>query len=433
MGTTGYDPSNRRIGKLLPEFTGSFYAWSGWDLTEAYDIGFQPTTVWLEGSVMDEHLGYVSRDPSSGTWSRFNYVQGHTRDIAKVTDASGAVVEMYEFDPYGRMSVFTPSGSSNGTVPTVPGQIYGFAGRQMDPETGLVYYRHRYYQPMHGRFLTSDPAGLWVDQFAHGNGYQYVGSVPHNRIDPFGLYTTVIIMASPNATPKDLEIVTAYATSVAQSDPDGGQVIVVTATPGGKDKDGKDVPPTSRAGKPTAVDPKNGKKKTPKEGAEHKLVIANEHGVHAPPIPFAIDDPVSHLSMDLEHIVRAILVGSDPTAVPPTDPPPPPPEGQKFSHVLISMCHGTTDDRRPKDKPRAPHQVPPAKGKGKEEDPTAKDTVDMRRPNMPRRMADYLGQATYSFDCIVFRSKDGKHYLEKEEKTEAAPEPVQPHPSRGGK
>ena len=57
-----------------------------------------------------------------------------------------------------------------------------FQGQYHDPETGLHYNRHRYYNPNTGRFLTPDPIGL-----AGGlNNYQYVPN-PTGWVDPLGL------------------------------------------------------------------------------------------------------------------------------------------------------------------------------------------------------------------------------------------------------
>jgi RHS repeat-associated protein len=60
----------------------------------------------------------------------------------------------------------------------------GFStGREFDKETGLYYYRARYYDPMEGRFITKDPIG-----FIGGiNLYIYVQNNPVNIIDPLGL------------------------------------------------------------------------------------------------------------------------------------------------------------------------------------------------------------------------------------------------------
>ncbi|MBZ0154459.1 MAG: hypothetical protein K8J09_23270, partial [Planctomycetes bacterium] len=221
----GYDPSNRRIGKLLPDVSGTFYAWSGWEMVEAYDLAFTPTTVWFEGATIDEHLGYAQFDSGTNTWSRYAYLRDHTRGVVGVTNANGVTQEVYEYEPYGRMSVFSAAGSHLGENPTIVGQVYGFCGRQADAETGLQYYRNRYYQPQHGRFISVDPSGEWADAFATGNAYAYVGSAPHSRTDPLGLYTTVIVFTSGKAA-EDSALIAA-ATGECNRDPEGGQVVSV--------------------------------------------------------------------------------------------------------------------------------------------------------------------------------------------------------------
>jgi RHS repeat-associated protein len=62
--------------------------------------------------------------------------------------------------------------------------LYGFHGHEVDPATGLVYMRNRWYDPAMGRFVTADPLG-YVD----GPGtYAFAGGDPANSSDPLGLY-----------------------------------------------------------------------------------------------------------------------------------------------------------------------------------------------------------------------------------------------------
>jgi RHS repeat-associated protein len=59
-----------------------------------------------------------------------------------------------------------------------------FTGRRFDYETGLYYYRARYYNPYIGRFLQTDPIG-----YGDGiNWYAYCGNNPLAFIDPSGCW-----------------------------------------------------------------------------------------------------------------------------------------------------------------------------------------------------------------------------------------------------
>src|SRR6185295_13958890 len=54
---------------------------------------------------------------------------------------------------------------SSSNLPTIPSATsnsssltrYGYTGRERDPDTGLMYYRARWYDPQIGRFLSEDP------------------------------------------------------------------------------------------------------------------------------------------------------------------------------------------------------------------------------------------------------------------------------------
>jgi RHS repeat-associated protein len=53
----------------------------------------------------------------------------------------------------------------------------------LDQETGLYYYRARYYDSSIGRFVSEDPIGF---DGRDANLYRYVGNSPVNYIDPSG-------------------------------------------------------------------------------------------------------------------------------------------------------------------------------------------------------------------------------------------------------
>jgi len=93
--------------------------------------------------------------------------------VTSLSTSTGVVSDSFVYDSFGNVT------SSTGSFV----QPFRYTGREWDGETGLYYYRARYYDPQIGRFLSEDPIGF------HGgsNFYAYVGNNPTNRIDPLGL------------------------------------------------------------------------------------------------------------------------------------------------------------------------------------------------------------------------------------------------------
>jgi RHS repeat-associated protein len=63
------------------------------------------------------------------------------------------------------------------------GNPWTYTGRFHDEETGLYYYRARYYSPEAGRFLQRDP----IEYLGGSNLYEYCASGPVDAVDPMGL------------------------------------------------------------------------------------------------------------------------------------------------------------------------------------------------------------------------------------------------------
>jgi RHS repeat-associated protein len=120
--------------------------------------------------------------------------------ITQITDSAKQTVASYTYDAFGNIT--SQTGSLNNS--------YTYTGREYDQESGLHYYRARYYDPKIGRFLQPDPLGMGmvilIRQYSPGspisrflyhsslgnplaisNVYSYVGNNPINFVDPLGL------------------------------------------------------------------------------------------------------------------------------------------------------------------------------------------------------------------------------------------------------
>ena len=96
---------------------------------------------------------------------------GTTRDLV---DNAGVLANHIKYDSFGNViSQTNPAAATR----------YLYTGRELEAETGLYYYRARFYDPTLGRFTQRDPIG-----FGDGmNQYEYVKSDPINYVDVDGL------------------------------------------------------------------------------------------------------------------------------------------------------------------------------------------------------------------------------------------------------
>jgi RHS repeat-associated protein len=199
-----YDAFNRRTTTVLVGDSVRYYAWDGWrnvlEAEHVYD-GASPATwqaaplkqfVW--GAELDELVSYRRKVPTTAgapAWETYFVLHGGQETAAKLVDAAGAVVEQYEYDPYGRATcyskvagVWTPAAESRFGLPFL------WKGVRLDEVTGLLQMRNRYYSVETGRFLTRDPLGAWADPVNCGNEFSYVGNMPKSLADPLGLIST---------------------------------------------------------------------------------------------------------------------------------------------------------------------------------------------------------------------------------------------------
>jgi RHS repeat-associated protein len=173
-----YDVMNRRIAKSVDSdgagsttATTTRFVYDGDNVLLEFDGSTSsiPSTRYLHGPGVDQVL---AQDSGSNTvW----HLADHLGTIHDLVDSSGAVVNHYVYDSFGNVVDST----SGATVDT----RYKFTGREFDGETGMHYYRARYYDAKVGRFIGQDPLSFNGDG---PNLYTYVLNHPVDRVDPYG-------------------------------------------------------------------------------------------------------------------------------------------------------------------------------------------------------------------------------------------------------
>jgi RHS repeat-associated protein len=99
-------------------------------------------------------------DFSSGQRVRYFAMQDDQWNVVALINDSGTVVQRYAYDAYGAIQYLSPDFQPQETPDVV--MPYAFTGRRLDSETGLYYYRMRYYHPTLGRFVTRELLPPWM-------------------------------------------------------------------------------------------------------------------------------------------------------------------------------------------------------------------------------------------------------------------------------
>jgi RHS repeat-associated protein len=108
--------------------------------------------------------------PTGMVWS----LSDRLGSIDLLTDASGNVVDKRTYDSFGNLL--------EQTNPFIAFR-YGYTAREIDAESGLYFYRARYYDPSIGRFISVDPMSF---EAGDTNLYRYVFNSPTQWTDPSG-------------------------------------------------------------------------------------------------------------------------------------------------------------------------------------------------------------------------------------------------------
>lgn len=173
-----YDGLGRRVGRVLtkevdgiPVVVKELYLYG--DVKDPYRVTGLQNNEGLSRYYYDEN-GFLLALKKGTVW--YYVATDHQGTPRVVCDSTGQVIKVLEYDSFGKLL------SDSNPSFYLP---IGFAGGLADPDTRLVHFGLRDYDPAAGRWTARDPI-LFNGQ--QGNLYVYVSNNPVNLRDPYGLF-----------------------------------------------------------------------------------------------------------------------------------------------------------------------------------------------------------------------------------------------------
>jgi RHS repeat-associated protein len=163
------------VGGILTETRNYFYNEKWQCIEERVGATIDRTYVWGTRGIDD----IVMRERGE---ERLYPLTDPNNNIVAIIDSTGEVKERYHYDAFGKVTYLNPDFSVR--ITSQYDWDFLFTSRRLDNETGLMYYRNRYYHPIIGRFTSIDPLGYDAGDV---NLYRYVNNQPETLVDPMGL------------------------------------------------------------------------------------------------------------------------------------------------------------------------------------------------------------------------------------------------------
>ncbi|MFH0736793.1 MAG: RHS repeat-associated core domain-containing protein [bacterium] len=169
--TYTYDYFGRRIFKR--KFNGNLirYFYDGYNIICEYDKQEILRNEYIYDMGADRLLCIIRNG------NTYYAICDYLGSVVALIDETGKVATTYEYDPWGQILEINGENINP----------FLFTGREWDEESGLYFYRKRYYDPQTGRFISKDPLLKLLNAPDSVNPYIYVNNNPQSYIDPFGL------------------------------------------------------------------------------------------------------------------------------------------------------------------------------------------------------------------------------------------------------
>jgi RHS repeat-associated protein len=157
------------------------YVYDGRLVIQERDVNNVPQVTYTRGNDLGGGLekaggigGLLARTDNQQMTHAFYHCDGNG-NVTCLIDSSGEVVARYAYDPFGNMIAIS------GTLANA--NLYRFSSKEYHPNSGLVYYLYRYYDPNLQRWINRD----LLEEYGGLNLFQFALNNPLSCVDRNGL------------------------------------------------------------------------------------------------------------------------------------------------------------------------------------------------------------------------------------------------------
>ena len=142
-------------------------------VADVLDSELYSANCYLRGTNLVATYSYQNGEKSGYTY----YTQNAHGDVVNLTDSTGAITKSYTYNAFGVEKNIDDSDTN----------AFRYCGEYYDAETGTIYLRARYYNPITGRFISrdsfagsnNDPLSLNLYTYFHNNHISGTDSAGH--------------------------------------------------------------------------------------------------------------------------------------------------------------------------------------------------------------------------------------------------------------
>lgn len=197
-----YDAIGRRVQKKVVDNVDALnnktrkYAYDGLEIILEYDENNDLLAKYTNSTrgiddVLSVAVTSKGRDQGiAPTQGSYFFLKDALGSITDITNSSGSIIQKYGYSAFGKLLKVKDGNGADISANPLMQIMHTFTGREYDKETGLYFYRARYYDPEVGRFIQTDPhPGNLSNPLTYINKYIYVLNNPINATDPLGLWS----------------------------------------------------------------------------------------------------------------------------------------------------------------------------------------------------------------------------------------------------